>query len=100
MTADPTGFDRLVTGGIVPGTTRVELAERELVVPAHATAADMAAVLVAYEGLRRDYLAMRAERDDARRHAAELDARLTRMTHDSAARDRVAPMTAWKDDER
>jgi len=63
-------------------------------------AADMAAVLVAYEGLRRDYLAMRAERDDARRQAAELDARLTRMTHDSAARDRVAPMTAWKDDER
>lgn len=100
MTADPTGFDRLATGGFVPGTTRVDLAERELVVPAHATAADMAAVLVAYEGLRRDYLAMRAERDDARRQAAELDARLTRMTHDSAARDRVAPMTAWKDDER
>jgi len=99
VTADPTGFDRLVTGGIVPGATRVELAERELVVPVHATAADMAAVLVAYEGLRRDYLAMRAERDDARRHAADLDARLTRMTHDSAARGRVAPMTAWKDDE-
>ena len=32
MTADPTGFDRLVTGGIVPGATRVDLAERELVV--------------------------------------------------------------------
>ena len=42
---------------------------------------------------------LRAERDDARRQAAELDARLTRMTHESAARDRVAPMTAWKDDE-
>ena len=95
MTADPSAFDRLATGGIVPGTTRVELAERELVVPAHTTAADMAAVLVAYEGLRRDYLAMRAERDDARRQAAELDARLTRMTHESAAHDRVAPMTAW-----
>ena len=99
MTTDPTGIDRLVTGGIVPGATRVDLAERELVVPAHATAADMAAVLVASEGLRRDYLAMRAERDAARRQAAELDDRLTRMTHESAARDRVAPMTAWKDDE-
>lgn len=97
MTADPTGFDRLATGGFVPGTTRVDLAERELVVPAHATAADMAAVLVAYEGLRRDYLAMRAERDRWRRIAMDQADRLAAAARADVARDRVAAMKAWSD---
>ena len=48
--------------------------------------------------LRSALVAMTVERDEARRQAAELDARLTRMTHESAARDRVAPMTAWGND--
>ena len=87
MTADPSAFDRLVLAAVGAPTAAPE------------TAGDLAVLMVEAEGLRRDYLAMRAERDDARRHAAELDARLTRMTHESAARDRVAPMTAWKDDE-
>lgn len=64
------------------------------------TAAEVAALMVKAEGLRRENAALRADLATARRQAAELDARLTRMTHDSAARDRVAPMTTWKDDER
>lgn len=87
MTADPSAFDRLVLAAVGAPTAAPE------------TAGDLAAVLVANEGLRRENALLRAERDDARRQAAELDARLTRMTHESAARDRVAPMTAWKDDE-
>ena len=84
MTADPTGFDRLVLGDAPRDDTP-------------ATAADVAVLMVEAEGLRRENALLRAERDDARRQAAELDARLTRMTHDSAARDRVAPMKEWED---
>ena len=87
MTADPTGFDRLVLAAVGAPTAAPE------------TAGDLAVLMVEAEGLRRENALLRAERDDARRQAAELDARLTRMTHESAARDRVAPMTAWKDDE-
>jgi len=64
------------------------------------TAGDVAVLMVEKETLRRENAALRADLANARRQATDLDARLTRMTHDSAARDRVAPMTAWKDDER
>lgn len=83
MTADPTGFDRLVLAAVGAPTAAPE------------TAGDLAVLMVEAEGLRRENALLRAERDDARRQAAELDARLTRMTHESAAHDRVAPMTAW-----
>lgn len=62
------------------------------------TAAEVAALMVKAEGLRRENADLRAERDAARRQAAELDDRLTRMTRESAARDRVAPMAAWPND--
>ena len=113
MTADPTGFDRLVTGDHCCACSRVcghiggpwfcashQPARFAAPIPSPLeSAADVAVLMVEAEGLRRENALLRAERDDARRQAAELDARLTRMTHDSAARDRVAPMTAWKDDE-
>lgn len=138
MTADPTGFDRLVIGdattapepttlhetvvavllaeGAGAGSSihgwRCEYPDRygpcDCVAEAASTvvealrpwladlnAADLAAVLVTNEGLRRENEQLRADLAAARRQAAELDERLTRMTRESAARDRVAPMTAW-----
>lgn len=87
MTADPSAFDRLVLAAVGAPTAAPE------------TAGDLAALMVEAERLRRENAALRADLRNARRQAADLDARLTRMTHDSAARGRVAPMTAWKDDE-
>ena len=82
MTADPTGFDRLVLGDAPRDDTPT-------------TAGDVAGLRVEKETLRRENAALRADLANARRQAADLDSRLTRMTHESAARDRVAPMTAW-----
>ena len=84
MTADPTGFDRLILG--TPPHRP----------PSPGTAGDLAALMVEVERLRHEAAALRRERDDARRQAAELDARLARVTRESADRDRrVAPMKAW-----
>ncbi len=103
MDTDPTGFDRLVVGDVVPrapggivtNTTCVELDPGEHLVPL--TAAGLAAVLFANEGLRRENAELRAERDRWRRIAMDQADRLAAYARADVARDRVAPVKAWGD---
>ena len=87
MTADPTGFDRLVLGDAPRDDTPT-------------TAGDLAVLMVEAERLRRDLHERTAERDRWRRIAMDQADRLAAYARADVARDRPAPMTAWKDDER
>lgn len=61
------------------------------------TAAELAALMVEAEGLRRENADLHAERDRWRRIAMDQADRLAAAARADVARDRVAPMKAWGD---
>ena len=59
------------------------------------TAAEVAALMVEAEGLRRENAELRAERNRWRRIAMDQAERLATYASADVARDRPAPMKAW-----
>ena len=69
-----------------------------LVLPA-ATAGDVAALMVTVEALRRENECLRRERDEWHRTAHDLQARCDAYARADVARDRIARVRAWDEED-